>query len=448
MKSIINISPKLKKLLFMVLAVMFLSACSDNPTEVVVGGTCDSEETCEKCESCIDVRDSACLSCRIISIMYDAVGSNVGRLHSDFTKASMPIVMIGFSIWLALRLLKFVSSATEVNIREVWNEILRKAFICFICGFLASSPETLMYVINTLVFPVYKAFIDLGLKILESSLEGNKDQVLSFTAFGTQINVQNVNIACSLGSNFTASNTGFPSDIRDAINCQILALTRYLTIGGDIANKAMKYVGGFFPRMLGFVLWIFFKFVNIMFVFYLVDMIFQMGIIILLLPIYVVSYAFGPTKKWATTGFKQMLTSAAFLMCFSIIVALVLRAMVELIANNPTIFNPEDLDASLSDLSVGLICLLLIGFLIYKSLEVATELTSGLIGVSVNTEFQKKLKAMVQATGEAIWSGLGAIVSWGASLLPQSSFKTIRSIHSHVKATKAKVNRLTGRDLD
>ena len=107
----------------MIFAVVFaLAACSDqNDHEAVVVGE-------------VSTKDQSCLSCEILVMIYDAVGYNVGHLHGEFSKAAMPITMVGFAIWLALRLLKFVSSVTESNVGEVWNEILKKAFLCLICG--------------------------------------------------------------------------------------------------------------------------------------------------------------------------------------------------------------------------------------------------------------------------------------------------------------------------
>ena len=356
MRYLNNISGTFKKLLVIVAAVMILGACSDKPSVTVEG---------------VDTKDQSCLSCEVLNLMYDAVGQNVMLLHDEFSKAAMPIMMIGFSIWLALRLLKFVSSVTETNAGEVWNEIVRKAFICLVCGLLASSSGMLQFVINTIVFPVYLAFLELGLQILQNALSISKEQQSEFTVFGTNINVQGVTLSCSLEGGLQVTSSGFPESIRNAMDCMISALSAYLTIGGDIAMKSMNQTDSLMGIILGILLYLFFWIVKIGFVFYLVDTIFQMGIIILLLPLFILAYAFEPTKKWTGIGFGHVLASSAFMMCFSIIVALVLSAMISLIVNNQPIFNPADLEANMKDLSIGFLCLLLIGFLIYGSMGVS-----------------------------------------------------------------------------
>lgn len=444
MRYLNNISGTFKKLLVIVAAVMILGACSDKKDTLVLGQACS--ETVK--EDCIDTKDTSCLSCTILELMYDSVGNNVMQLHDQFSKAALPIMMVGFSIWLALRLLKFVSSVTETNAGEVWNEIIRKAFICLVCGLLASSSGALQFVINTIVFPVYSAFLDLGLQILNNALASSDSKPVNFTVFGTYVEVQNVKLACDVEGSIQVTDGGFPASIRNAMSCMIHTLSVYLTIGGDIAIKVMQQTQSLLGEIMGIILYLFFWVVKIGFVFYLVDTIFQMGIIILLLPLFVLSYAFEPTKKWTGIGFSHVLASSAFMMCFSIIVALVLNAMISLIGNNPDIFDPKDLEANMRDLSLGFLCLLLIGFLIYGSMGVSQQLTSALIGTNVDSKFQKNLKAAVQGLGEAILSGLGMLISWGSSLAPESSFKLVRNVVKAAKkgnAFRAKLQRLAGR---
>ena len=453
MKNIVDISKTLKKLLFIVLTVMLLGACGDGDEELVTKNSCNSVETCEECrksgESCTDLRDTTCLGCEIFEVIYESVGTNVMKLHTQFSKASMAIVMIGFAIWLMLRILKFASSVNETNVGEVWNEILRKVFVCLICGILASNPTMLKYAINTLVMPIYTAFLELGLQILEQATSQGGGSSESFTVFGDTITVASSNLKCELaGDSIAVTDRGFPESLKNAMACMIRSLTDYLTLGGSISYKIMSHTegAGLIAVIVAFITWACFWVVKIGFVFYLVDTLFQMGIIILLLPLFIISYAFGPTRKWATSGFKHMLASAAFLMCFSVIVAVVLMAMVGLVQNNPSIFNPEGGDNAFRDISIGFICLLLIGFLIYGSMGVSQQLTSAFIGIKMSANFQKNLKAVVQAARNMLMAAVGGILSFGTSLIPQSKFVMIRQVANRAKALRNKLDRVAGRD--
>ena len=102
----------------------------------------------------------------------------------------------------------------------------------------------------------------------------------------------------------------------------------------------------------------------------------------------------------------------------------------------------------MSDISLGFLCLLMIGFLIYGSMGVSQQLTSALLGAKVDSNFQRNLKAFIQGVGKAIWSGLGMVVSWGASLVPQSSANLVGKVLKVAKkgnALRAKLHNWAGR---
>ena len=418
------------KLLTILVAVIMLNACSSDPL---------IEE--------VDTDDKSCLSCIILNKIYTSVGDNVMLMHSQLTQAAMPIMMVAFSVWLALRLLKFVSSVTETNPGEVWNEILRKAALCLFCGILASSSQGLIYVINTFVFPIYAAFLELGIDILNVSFTA-KDQT-DFTVFGTEVVVEGVKMSCSIDGTPFVNAKGFPSAVGDAMNCMVKILSAYLTIGGDIAITIMRQSEvRLTGKIMAIILFLFFWVVKIGFSFYLVDTIFQMGIIILLLPIYIISYAFGPTRAWTKKGFGHILASSAFMMCFSIIVATVLSAMIGLVEQNKEIFDPEDLEGYMQDINLGFLCLLLIGFLIYGSMGVSQQLTSALLGTGLSANFQKNLKAAVQGIGEGILKGLSYVGSMGISAMATSNVRFLKFIGKNIErgsAIRAKMHQWAGR---
>ena len=428
-----DISRIFSKLLIIVIVVLMLGACSDNKDSIAIEG--------------VDTNDKDCLSCKILVLIYNSVGDNVMMMHGQLTQAAMPIMMVGFSIWLALRLLKFVSSVTETNPGEVWTEILRKAALCLFCGLLASSSEGLIYVINTFIFPIYYAFLELGIRILNASF--TPAEQTDFKVFGTNVVVEGVKMSCSISGTPFVDAKSFPLSIGEAMRCMVEMLSAYLTIGGDIAITVMRQTeNNLTSKIMAIILFLFFWVVKIGFSFYLVDTIFQMGIIILLLPIYIVSYAFGPTRAWTKKGFAHVLASSAFMMCFSVIVAMVLVAMISLINQNQAIFNPPDLEGSMRDISLGFLCLLLIGFLIYGSMGVSQQLTSALLGTGLSANFQKNLKAAVQGIGSGILHGLGMLATFGTSAMASSNIKLIRGIGKTLQrgsAIRAKMQQWAGR---
>lgn len=439
MKNICNISQILKKILVVILLVVSLSACEQNG-DIVGDKACGTDSANDI--GCVDTNDASCLGCSIFTLMFNAVSVNVMKLHGQLTSGAMALMMIGFSIWLVIRLLKFVSSVSESSISQVWNEIIKQAFICIFCGILASSPAMLIYAVNTFVYPIYVTFLKIGIAIMEGAVTNSDGTASSFTVFGGTVNVGQVDIVCTFDKAGLITKEGFPKEFLDTVICMIRVLKEYLGIGGEIAHSLMKQKATWMGDVAGFFLLLFFWVVRIGFVFYLVDTIFQMGLVILLLPIFIMAYAFQKTRGWTNKAFTNLLNSAAFLMCFSIIVTLVLRAMVEMISKNQNVFNPENGEYEVANLGIGYLCLLLIGFLIYQSMSVTQQITGSLIGGGGKNNFKDNLvKALDKVKGWTV-KLLSSAVTAGASMLPQSVQEKIHNIERR----REQIRHWAGRD--
>lgn len=437
MKMVCNIS-HIKKILIMLLLVVFLAACGE--TDVTIGEACTDEQSAQG-YSCVDINDVGCLGCRIFTLLFNAASSSVMKLHGQLTSGAMSLMMVCFAVWLAVRLLKFVSSATESSIAQVWNDILKQAFLCVFCGILASSPDMLIYAVNTFVYPIYVAMLKLGVAIMETSIKNSDGTATSFEVYGKTVTIAKVNLVCTFDKVGLITKDGFPQEFLDAIVCIIKVLKHYLTIGGDVARTLMSQNTSFLGWIAGAVLWIFFLIVRVGMVFYLVDTIFQMGIIILLLPVFILAYAFKSTSKWTGSCFKNLLSSAGFLMCFSIVVTMVLRAMVELIANNPSLFSPGRPELDAANFGLGALCLLLIGALIYGSMGVTDNISNALIGNTADKNFQKNMIQVLNKVKGWTVSALVGAISFGSSILPAKLQEKINKI----QAARDKINRFAGR---
>lgn len=429
------------KILLIIMMIGLVSSCggstkgnkADDPENSVIScGTSGTEY--EKCQA--NQNDADCMGCQIFDIMFNAVNDNYPALQKAYSKGAPTVLAVAFAIWLALRLLKYVSSVSENNVSEVWNEILRKAFVCVMCSIIVSSPAALNAFINTFIMPIFMAFLDLGVHIIQKAK--TLDTVTTINLFGETV-TPNDNFDCKLDQ-LVFAESGIPKAFRNTIYCMFNYLKDNLTMGGEVGIKAMAQTNAI-GWIIGVAIYVCFWIVKICFVFYLVDCIFQMGVILLLLPLFVMSYAFGPTKKWATSAFTYIIATSSFLMCFSVLIAMIIGAMLSIIGDNPEIFNPDG-DAYTRDISVGFMCMLLIGFLVYGSMGVANQVSNALIDGHSSSNFQKKLKAVAQATGQAILHGVKALISWGTAAMPD---KLISKMKKHIDEMKEKIKKSAGR---
>ena len=431
------------RLLTIVLAALFLlSACSDDADSKKNGpfNTGKSGEiaaTNAEEASKADEAKEDCWQGKVLKQVYDVVGKLILVQYNNLTKGSLAVMSIAFAIWLALRLLKFVSSVTEASPAEIWNEIIKKAFICLFCGYLASTASLSLMFINVFLVPIYTAFLEFGSRIISLT----QKEVESVTLFGEQIKFVMNNISCSFPADATiAIENSLPSEFQETMSCMICAVVDKLRLGRQLAFKAMA-MNGFLPLLIGIAVWAIFYIVGFAFVFYLVDSIFRLGMMLLMLPLFIMSYAFGPTKKWAGIGFTNIMYSAAFMMAFSIIVAMTILAIVEFIQNNQALFNPSDVEKEVTQIGVVNLTILLIGFLALGSMGVAQGLTKSIIGGGVESKFQQNLKAVAGWIKNII---LGA----GSMALKKSGFYENTGLGRGLKAgsdLKRKLDELAGR---
>lgn len=410
-----------------------------------------------------------CWQDKVLSLLYDTMGKVAMGTYKKITNGALSLMMVAFSLWFVFRLLKFVSSVKDAagESAEMWNEVLQKFLICFVCGLLASSTDGLLWILNMVIFPIYNAFLEYGGRVLEASSKNDifGNQVINI--FGEEIKAGK-NIMCKPEGMVSASLEGFPEAPRSMMNCMICAVNERLTLGNALAYKVMR-MEGFMITVMGLLILATFTMVKLGFVFYLVDTIFRFTMMVVILPILIMAYAFEQTREWTTTGLKSIFNSAAFMMVIAILIAMALMAVVEIIQGNPDVFNPseENAEAAFKEFNPAIMALLMIAFLIKNTLSVAQSMVTAIIGDGKEAKFQKKLKALVEMVGKGVLAWLTAGTSKGIEAVQkikkvQEGIKKVKDSHvgkaaismnnkykdikKKAKSVQDKLNHLAGRD--
>ena len=390
---------KFNILKFLRMAVVFvpfalaLSSCSKDSSIEDVDKT--DEEMADEMQGCWQEG--------IIDPLYKVMGETTMGMYTKVTDGAMAVVMIGFAIWFALRLLKFTGSIAEDRAMGVWNEVLRKLFVCLFCGVIASSTDNLLYLLNTFVFPIYNAFLELGGKILAEAVKD--ENVVDVKVLGYDLHPDKT-ILCQPVGNSAASLSGFPDSTLSMMKCMICAVNQRLTLGYAIAVQVAR-APGFLSLINALLLIITFTIVKVSFVFYLIDNIFKFAVMIIMLPILVMMYPFKP--GWARFGFKTIMVSSAFMMSIAVMIAMALMAVIEIIQLNPSLFNPDDPQAHVNELSAVMVALLLISFLIVGTIKVAQTVTSAVVG-NAESKFQEKLKGVAMMALSIFTGGVAGMI--------------------------------------
>lgn len=421
----VNIKQILKVMLVVLFAAFMLTACEQDDSiggrsraamAAPVGEDPVSEETMKNASNA----HRECWQTGMIDLLYQNMGKIAMGMYAKITDGALPLMMIAFALWTIFRLLKFVGSFTEDSPAEIWNEIVRKLFVCLICGLIASSTTQILWLLNTVIFPIYYAFLELGAAILNSAGDGS-----NFKAGSTVLNffqeklTLNEPVMCSAPAIGKASieSLSFPDGPRTMMNCMICTVNERLTLGFFLSFKVMD-APGFMSLITGLFILICFTIVKLGFIFYLVDSIFRFTMMAIILPILVMSYAFKQTSSWAKNGFLTIINSAALMMFMGIMMSMALLAMEKIITDNSDIFNDNANEMSFSEFSIPFMCIMLVGFLISSSVNLAQQVTDSLVGGNSDSLFQKRVGTFVMWTLNLITLGAAKrVINAGKKIL-------------------------------
>lgn len=398
----------------------------------------------------LEVDKETCWQGELLEIFYKPLGKMALEVHDNLaTDNVLTLMVLAFTLWMAFQILRHVSSPTAESIGEFWTKILRKATLCFACGYLASSPNNVFYVLNTFVFPIYITLLELCGNILDLVNKEPESMAKAILLPGAPdpdkaiCEVYNYNMsgdgACSLPdmTKVAISTSEFPQEPLQLMSCMACAIGSRLDVGYTVAMYAMTT--GFFGFLVGCFLLAAFTITKLGFAMYLVDSIFRLDMMVIIAPFLILFYPFEQTRKWAITGFKIILNSSAIMLCMGILVSMTVLAMQKILVNDK-IAEFGDVGAY-SSLGVIPISLIFLGFIIIKAAGTAVSLSESVTGGGGDTKFQKKMAALVGTVANGLFTvftmGAGKAVTFAVE-----HSKRLRAAAEKIEKTRAKARNL------
>ena len=434
------------RLLTLVPAIVLLFACSG-----VDGNNSAVDMEVSPLEQ--EVKHRECWQAAVVGAIYDTTSHVTMGMYSHMTQGAMALMMVAFAVWLSFRIIKHVSSFTEESPAEVWTEVMRKFFVCMVCGWLATSTTGVLWVLNSIVFPIYNAFLDLGGHMLGhfasapgggSAVAGSENVDILYIPFDGTVKA-NYSAVCTVNTIDQATPESFPIAPKHMMECLVCAVNERLNFGFKLGWVIITQPG-FMALICGLIMMCLFLFVKLGFVFYLVDSMFRFAMMVLIMPLLIMAYAFKPTRKWTTKGFLTILNSAAFMMCIAIVILIAMAAIQQILFDNRELM--ENDQTSLADFSKPLLMLMLVGFLLVGSMDIAKSIADTLIGGGGGANVQKRVIAMGLKVGT--WAAKGALGGLGALAVANSSkLRAVRDASREAQAAWGELKRkLTGEDKD
>ncbi len=442
MKKNIDIA-KILKLLLLIPAIVLLFACTETDGQ---NSAVDTETNQEEQET----KHRECWQAAVIRAIYDTTSRITMNMYGHMTQGALALMMVAFAVWLSFRIMRHVSSFSEESPAEVWTEVMKKFFLCMVCGLLATSTSGVLWVLNSIVFPIYNAFLELGGYMLGHFAEnaGGGSSVQQYTGRFLYIPFSNdveakYSVVCSVSNMDPATIDSFPSAPKQMMECLICALNERINFGYKLGWVIITQKG-FMALICGLIMMCLFTFVKLGFVFYLVDAMFRFAMMVLMLPLLIMAYAFKPTRKWTQKGFLTILNSAAFMMCIAIVILMAMAAIQQILVDNRELLEGDK--TSLADFSKPLMMLMLVGFLLIGSMDVAKSIADTLIGGGGSANFQKQFGTALFKTGAWAVKGIGG-AAIGAIVASSPKLRALRDNARGVKNSFSAVGKhLTGED--
>ncbi len=431
---------KILKTGLMIFALAFcLTACSSDKGDV-------SGMELEGEQSELDEYQRSCWQAGLLEMFYNAMAESSMKAYPKVTKSAMPFIMVAFALWLSFRILKHVSSVEEESPAEVWTEVARMAFMCIFCGLLASSTNFLLFTLNNFIFPVYYAFLEYGSQIVSLAADGEdvdgKGQLLGDTCL-----IYTSSLVCSAPALENVSYSGgvasFPNGPSELMQCLVCATSDRLQVG-FVISKELLAATSLSSWVAGISIFVIFLFVKIAFVFYLVDSIFRMNIIVIILPFLILAIPFKFTRKWTKGGIQTIFNSSAVMMCIAVIATMAMLAMQTIIKDNYEFLGDKQ---AYQEFGVVMLSMILIAFLVLKSIGLAVSLADSLVGGGGSTNFQKKIAKLAAWTAKTLF----LIISAGSGKAVTSVIDRVEALRkAREKAQKVSrfMKRISGRDRE
>lgn len=413
----IMLSSSKMRTIFLLIFGLFLGGCEkDNDTSLGEDGNIQAQ--------------SACWQTAIVHAVTHVVDTLYSGSSSKVAEGGASVILVGFSVWMALKLLKVLSSFKEESLGEVWTEITQKLFVCAFCAYFVASSGTITEAINMFVIPVYNAVLELGITALSVTKESGSNNLGDY---GT-ISYSHKLSACKMPSSVSAG--ALMGAIQPISDCIVCAISDRLNAGVQIGIKLIMslHLGA---MLVGIALLILFTAAKFGFVLFLVDSLFRLNFAAFLLPVLIVGVPFNYTRKWSKHGFLMFINSAGIMLFLGLLISLSVCALETLMSK--LTFD----EANIEGLGPMLLAMLLISTLLVNIPGFGVTLADKFIGGGAGLEFQKKISRFVINTIRRAASYVAGTVTGGiSSTLNQmvEKYEITRAIKDGVKQTKGKID--------
>ncbi len=281
--------------------------------------------------------NASCIFCPLFLTIFNAAQTMATNSYEQLALSIANVMLLGFAIYIAFLVLKYVSAFTKQDAPKFTNEIFQQAFKVMVAYILLLNADA---VYSYIIGPVLSAGMEFGSALLfndgsgymewcsvEENLQGAVKNQASTINSGVFPQYLYVKLSCFIRSVQAEISTA------QSIGSTLMCVSRNvaaepINVVGFTINNAIWDFSMFFQGLL---IWILAIIISLAFAFYLIDATVRLGIIGALMPFLVACWPFKKTSGYTNKGWTMFLntffTYAIMGLVISVNIQLIMQAL-------------------------------------------------------------------------------------------------------------------------
>ncbi len=292
---------------------------------VLMLSACGKGAGCNPAAKYAEYDSSDCTLCSIFRAVFGAVSDIAGKASNIFQKPVIMVTLVGFAVWLAVFILKYLATMETRDVKDVFQEMLVKGFQVVLAVVILNYGATKFY--QMWISPVYETVLTAAQAAATST--NNR----------AGVNATNQRRIVS-SSGVDVKPGGLPKSMGDAIINTMTAIENNVSqiraFGSSLMcysweRKKLLIIPNFSLLLSGMFFWVMAMVIIIILPFLMIDAVFQLAVAVALLPPAIGGYPFRATKIYSKKVWDIFLNSA-FIFLFVSIVTLMLVSVLQITA--------------------------------------------------------------------------------------------------------------------
>lgn len=266
------------------------------------------------------IEEEKCIFCPLFEVLFNAANTMSSMSFQKLAEPFSIVMLIGFAIWIALKVIAHVSSLTKQDAPKFLVGLINESFKVMLAYLLLTNAHAIY---SYAISPILSAGLDFGSAVLFNTDNFSNCAATSVTDDGRNL---------------------LPASLYTKLDCFIKAIQKEIAFMQAVGSTLMcvgrhegKIAGiiwDFGMVFQGLILYLFAIALSLAFAFYLIDATVQLGIVGALMPMLIACWPFGPTRKYTSKGWEMFLNTFFTYVFLGIVVSVNMQLVGQAMTNS------------------------------------------------------------------------------------------------------------------